>query len=69
VGAALTAPLPHLGDASFGSHDRAGRRALNAEGHDSERRRRVRRSALLFGGIALAFYLSFIVMSVVRSLP
>jgi len=36
---------------------------------EAERRRRVRRSALLFGGIALAFYLSFIVMSVVRSLP
>ena len=34
---------------------------------DPERRRRVRRSALLFGAIALAFYLSFIIMSLVRA--
>jgi hypothetical protein len=33
-----------------------------------ERKRRIRRSALLYGGIALAFYLGFIVMAVVRSL-
>jgi hypothetical protein len=38
--------------------------------HDNatERQRRIRRSALLYGGIALAFYLGFIVMAVVRSL-
>jgi hypothetical protein len=36
--------------------------------HDdaTERKRRIRRSALLFGGIALAFYLAFIVMALVR---
>jgi hypothetical protein len=33
-----------------------------------ERKRRIRRSTILYGGIALAFYLSFIVMAVVRSL-
>jgi hypothetical protein len=33
---------------------------------DSERRRRIRRSAILYGGIALAFYLAFIVMTLVR---
>jgi len=33
-----------------------------------ERKRRIRRSALLYGGIALAFYLGFIVLAVVRSL-
>jgi len=32
----------------------------------SEQRRRVRRSALLWGLIAAAFYLGFIVMAVVR---
>ena len=31
-----------------------------------ERRRRIRRSALLYGGIALAFYLGFIVMALLR---
>jgi hypothetical protein len=30
------------------------------------RRKRIRRSAMLFGGIALAFYLAFIVMTLVR---
>lgn len=34
---------------------------------DPERRRRVRRSALLFGAIALAFYLGFIILSLVRA--
>jgi hypothetical protein len=32
----------------------------------TEQKRRIRRSAILFGGIALAFYLAFIVMSLVR---
>ena len=31
-------------------------------------KRRIRRSAFLYGGIALAFYLAFIVMAVLRSL-
>jgi hypothetical protein len=31
-----------------------------------ERRKRIRRSAMLYGGIALAFYLAFIVMTLVR---
>jgi hypothetical protein len=34
---------------------------------DAERRRRVRRSALLFGAIAAAFYFGFIIMSLVRA--
>jgi len=34
---------------------------------DAERRRRVRRSALLFGAIAAAFYLGFIILSLVRA--
>jgi len=33
----------------------------------SERRAKARRSALLLGAVALAFYVAFIVMSVVRS--
>jgi hypothetical protein len=32
----------------------------------NERKRRIRRSAILFGGIALAFYLAFIVMTLIR---
>ena len=32
-----------------------------------EQRRRVRRSAILLGLVALSFYVAFIVMSVVRS--
>jgi hypothetical protein len=36
-------------------------------GMDPERRRRVRRSALLLGLVAAAFYLGFIILSVVRS--
>jgi hypothetical protein len=32
----------------------------------NERRKRIRRSAILFGGIALAFYLAFIVMTLLR---
>jgi hypothetical protein len=32
----------------------------------AERKRRIRRSAILYGGIALAFYLAFIVMTVIR---
>jgi hypothetical protein len=34
----------------------------------TERKRRIRRSALLYGGIAVAFYLAFIVVAIVRSL-
>jgi hypothetical protein len=34
---------------------------------EADRRRRVRRTALLFGLIALAFYLGFIAMSVMRA--
>ena len=33
------------------------------------RRRRVRRTAILFGLIAAAFYIGFIVMSVLRAAP
>jgi|GEM_PF-1540951 len=33
---------------------------------DPERRRRIRRTALLFGLIAVAFYVAFIVLSIVR---
>jgi hypothetical protein len=35
---------------------------------ETERGRRIRRSALLYGGIALAFYLGFIVLALVRGL-
>jgi hypothetical protein len=34
----------------------------------TEPQKRIRRSAFLYGGIALTFYLGFIVMAVVRSL-
>ena len=42
---------------------------MNANGHNvtDEQRRRVRRSAILLGMVALSFYVAFIVMSVVRS--
>lgn len=33
---------------------------------DTERQKRVKRSAILLGAVALAFYLGFIVMSVMR---
>jgi len=35
---------------------------------DAEQRRRVRRSAWLWGLVAAAFYLGFIVMSIVRGM-
>jgi hypothetical protein len=34
---------------------------------DQERKKNIRRTALLFGGIALAFYIGFIMIGVVRS--
>jgi hypothetical protein len=34
---------------------------------DEERRRRVRRSAILFGLVAVGFYVGFIVMMLVRA--
>jgi hypothetical protein len=34
---------------------------------DDQQRRNVRRSAILLGAVALAFYVGFIVMSVMRS--
>jgi hypothetical protein len=34
---------------------------------DAARRRQVRRSALIFAGIAVAFYLGFILMGVLRA--
>jgi len=37
------------------------------EPNEETRRRKVRRSAILFGLIAAAFYLSFIVMAVLRA--
>jgi len=36
---------------------------------EAQRRRRIRRSALLFALIAAAFYFGFIVMTLVRSRP
>jgi len=42
--------------------------AVVAHEDASARKLRIRRSALLYGGIALAFYLGFIIMAVVRSL-
>lgn len=41
---------------------------LVADVDATEQKKRIRRSALLYGGIALAFYLAFIVMAVVHSL-
>jgi len=42
---------------------------MNANGQNvtDEQRRRVRRSAILLGMVALSFYVAFIVMSVMRS--
>jgi hypothetical protein len=37
------------------------------ESEEAARRRRVRRTAILFGLIAAAFYFGFIVMSVLRA--
>lgn len=34
---------------------------------DSEQRRNIRRTALIMGGIAVAFYLGFILMGVLRA--
>jgi len=39
----------------------------HATSHEAERRRRVRRNASLLGAVALAFYVAFIVMSIVRA--
>ena len=40
--------------------------AIVAHEESTEQKRRIRRSAILFGGIAVAFYLAFIVMALVR---
>jgi hypothetical protein len=37
--------------------------------HPTERQRRIRRSAILFGGIAIAFYLAFIILTLLRGWP
>jgi hypothetical protein len=42
--------------------------AVVAPEDETERRRRIRRAALLYGGIALAFYLGFIVLALLRGL-
>ena len=34
---------------------------------DAERKKNIRRTALLFGGIALAFYVGFILVGVLQS--
>ena len=35
--------------------------------NDTEQRKNIRRTALIMGGIALAFYLGFILMGVLRA--
>ena len=35
--------------------------------NDAEQRKNIRRTALIMGGIALAFYLGFILMGVLRA--
>jgi hypothetical protein len=40
---------------------------MNVHPVSDEQRRRVRRSAILLGIVALAFYVGFIVMSVMRA--
>jgi hypothetical protein len=40
--------------------------AAVADDDPTELKRRIRRSAILFGGIAVAFYLAFIVMTLIR---
>ena len=40
---------------------------VNEQNVTEEQRRRVRRSAILLGMVALSFYVAFIVMSVLRS--
>jgi hypothetical protein len=40
--------------------------AAVADEDAAERKRRIRRSAILWGGIAVAFYLAFIVMTLIR---
>jgi hypothetical protein len=42
--------------------------AVVADEDATEQKKRIRRSALLYGGIAVAFYLAFIVVAIVRSL-
>lgn len=37
-----------------------------ADEHSTEQQRRIRRSAMLFGGIALAFYLGIIILTLVH---
>jgi uncharacterized membrane protein (DUF485 family) len=44
-------------------------RAHTASPHEAQRRRRIRRSALLFALIAAVFYFGFILMTLVRGRP
>jgi len=77
VGAALAAAVPLVGNAALRGRARARLRALkNAnvssapvaqEEDDVERRRRIRRSAILWGGIAVAIYMAYIIAAVLRA--
>ncbi|MGH8150979.1 MAG: hypothetical protein ACRETB_13535 [Steroidobacteraceae bacterium] len=41
--------------------------AAETQAHEAARRKRVRRTAIIFGCIAAAFYFGFIVMAVVKA--
>jgi hypothetical protein len=43
-------------------------RTVMMSSDDTERRRRIRRTALLLGILAIVFYVGFIIMSVMRGL-
>jgi hypothetical protein len=42
---------------------------MSVTADEADRRRRVRRSALLFGLVALGFYVAFIAMAVSKATP
>ncbi len=64
VDRAFAGALPHLGNTSAGPHHERGFRLIM---DDATRKKNIRRTALIVGAIAVAFYVGFIMMGVLRS--
>jgi len=56
-----------VGDAAFGRRHCTRSRALTDRDDERERRRRAVRSAIILGLVALAVYVTFIVMTAMRN--
>ena len=61
---AFAGALPHLGNTAAGPHLE---RSLRLIMGDAQRKKNIRRTTLIVGAIAIAFYVGFIMMGVLRS--